>query len=256
MRARRDGPRPRRATRSRCSTSTATPADEGEVCLDLARASARADDGLPSTTPSDTADVMRDGHYHTGDVARRDADGYLTYVGRTDDVFKAADYRISPFELESVLIEHEAVAEAAVVRQPRSRARRGAQGVRAARRQSASRDEATWPRASSSTAAAASRPTSASAASSSAELPKTDQRQDPPRRAAHGRAGARRRARRATPASGGRRISQRSRADARGVPARRVGHARGARGRAVSTCSPRCARPSPSRGCRRSTAGS
>ena len=61
---------------------------------------------------------MRDGYYHTGDVASRDADGYLTYIGRTDDVFKASDYRISPFELESVLIEHEAVAEAAVVPSP------------------------------------------------------------------------------------------------------------------------------------------
>src|SRR5215212_1705480 len=61
---------------------------------------------------------MRDGAYHTGDVASRDADGYLTYVGRTDDVFKASDYRISPFELESVLIEHPAVLEAAVVPSP------------------------------------------------------------------------------------------------------------------------------------------
>jgi acetyl-CoA synthetase len=65
-----------------------------------------------------TADAFRDGHYHTGDVARRDADGYLTFVGRTDDVFKSSDYRISPFELESVLIEHAAVAEAAVVPSP------------------------------------------------------------------------------------------------------------------------------------------
>ena len=48
----------------------------------------------------------------------RDDDGYITYVGRTDDVFKASDYRISPFELESVLIEHPAVAEAAVVPAP------------------------------------------------------------------------------------------------------------------------------------------
>ena len=59
--------------------------------------------------------IFRDGFYHTGDIARRDAEGYITYVGRTDDVFKASDYRISPFELESVLIEHPAVAEAAVV---------------------------------------------------------------------------------------------------------------------------------------------
>ncbi|HUX03951.1 MAG TPA: AMP-binding protein [Acidimicrobiales bacterium] len=58
------------------------------------------------------------GRYHTGDLARRDEDGYITYVGRTDDVFKSSDYRISPFELESVLIEHPAVAEAAVVPAP------------------------------------------------------------------------------------------------------------------------------------------
>jgi acetyl-CoA synthetase len=56
--------------------------------------------------------------YRTGDVASRDADGYLTYVGRADDVFKASDYRISPFELESILIEHPSVAEAAVVPAP------------------------------------------------------------------------------------------------------------------------------------------
>ncbi len=61
---------------------------------------------------------MRGGYYRTGDVASRDAEGYITYIGRTDDVFKASDYRISPFELESVLIEHEAVAEAAVVPSP------------------------------------------------------------------------------------------------------------------------------------------
>ena len=56
--------------------------------------------------------------YRTGDVATVDADGYFTYVGRADDVFKASDYRLSPFELESALIEHPAVAEAAIVPSP------------------------------------------------------------------------------------------------------------------------------------------
>ena len=56
--------------------------------------------------------------YRTGDVASLDEDGYLTFVGRADDVFKSSDYRISPFELESVLIEHECVAEAAIVPSP------------------------------------------------------------------------------------------------------------------------------------------
>jgi acetyl-CoA synthetase len=60
-------------------------------------------------------------HYRTSDVAISDAKGYLTFVGRTDDVFKSSDYRISPFELESVLIEHAAVAEAAVVPSPDAR---------------------------------------------------------------------------------------------------------------------------------------
>ena len=78
------------------------------------------------------AEAMAGGCYHTGDVASRDEDGYITYIGRTDDVFKASDYKISPFELESVLIEHPAVAEAAVVPAPDPRAARRAQGVRRA----------------------------------------------------------------------------------------------------------------------------
>jgi acetyl-CoA synthetase len=93
------------------------PADEGEICLDL---SARPL-GLMTGYRDDAArnaEAMAGGFYHTGDVASRDADGYITYVGRADDVFKASDYRISPFELESVLIEHPAVAEAAVVPSP------------------------------------------------------------------------------------------------------------------------------------------
>jgi len=65
-----------------------------------------------------TAAAMAGGYYRTGDVAHRDANGYFTYVGRADDVFKSSDYRISPFELESALIEHASVAEAAVVPSP------------------------------------------------------------------------------------------------------------------------------------------
>jgi acetyl-CoA synthetase len=90
---------------------------EGEICLDLSA------DPLPLMTgyqgdPERDAAAMAGGYYHTGDVASLDADGYITYIGRTDDVFKASDYKISPFELESVLIEHPAVAEAAVVPAP------------------------------------------------------------------------------------------------------------------------------------------
>lgn len=68
--------------------------------------------------PDRTAEAMAGGYYRTGDIGARDADGYITYVGRADDVFKASDYKISPFELESALLEHEAVAEAAVVPAP------------------------------------------------------------------------------------------------------------------------------------------
>jgi acetyl-CoA synthetase len=96
---------------------TGKAADEGEICLDLNRRPLGLMTGYLGD-PAQHAEAMRDGYYHTGDVAARDADGYITYVGRTDDVFKASDYRISPFELESVLIEHEAVAEAAVVPAP------------------------------------------------------------------------------------------------------------------------------------------
>jgi acetyl-CoA synthetase len=56
--------------------------------------------------------------YRSGDVVFVDEEGYFTFVGRSDDVFKSSDYRISPFELESVLLEHEQVAEAAVVPSP------------------------------------------------------------------------------------------------------------------------------------------
>ncbi|HUN90924.1 MAG TPA: AMP-binding protein [Burkholderiaceae bacterium] len=92
-------------------------AAEGEVCIDLRQRPVGLMAGYQDSAAKND-EAMRGGYYHTGDIATRDADGYITFVGRTDDVFKASDYRISPFELESVLIEHAAVAEAAVVPSP------------------------------------------------------------------------------------------------------------------------------------------
>jgi len=91
--------------------------DEGEICIDLGSRPLGLMVGYRGDEDRDS-DAMRGGQYHTGDVASRDSDGYVTYVGRADDVFKASDYRISPFELESVLLQHDAVAEAAVVPSP------------------------------------------------------------------------------------------------------------------------------------------
>ncbi len=65
-----------------------------------------------------TKEAWHDGMYHTGDTAWRDEDGYFWYVGRTDDVIKASGYRIGPFEIESVLMEHPAVLECAVTGAP------------------------------------------------------------------------------------------------------------------------------------------
>ncbi|PVG80691.1 AMP-dependent synthetase [Nocardioides gansuensis] len=90
---------------------------EGEICLDRAQQPLSLMTGYQGDVERN-AEAMAGGYYHTGDVAARDEDGYITYVGRTDDVFKASDYKVSPFELESVLIEHPAVAEAAVVPAP------------------------------------------------------------------------------------------------------------------------------------------
>ena len=93
------------------------PAKEGEICLVLGddrpaglMLGYQGEDGKPKGADGDL--------YKTGDVAFLDDDDYLTFVGRSDDVFKSSDYRISPFELESVLLEHDAVAEAAVVPTP------------------------------------------------------------------------------------------------------------------------------------------
>ncbi|MDX3451221.1 AMP-binding protein [Streptomyces sp. ME02-8801-2C] len=92
-------------------------ATEGEIALDLATRPVGVMTGYHGDADR-TAEAMAGGFYRTGDIGSRDEDGYITYVGRADDVFKASDYKISPFELESALLEHEAVAEAAVVPAP------------------------------------------------------------------------------------------------------------------------------------------
>ena len=99
------------------ATSEVVTEGEGEICLDLSTHPLPLMTGYQGDEARNT-EAMAGGWYHTGDVATVDDDGYITYVGRTDDVFKASDYKISPFELESVLIEHPAVAEAAVVPAP------------------------------------------------------------------------------------------------------------------------------------------
>jgi acetyl-CoA synthetase len=96
---------------------TGGPGDEGEICVDLSDRPVGVMSGYVGDEEKN-ARTFADGWYHTGDIGRWDADGYLTYVGRADDVFKSHNHRISPFELESVLLEHPDVAEAAVVPVP------------------------------------------------------------------------------------------------------------------------------------------
>jgi acetyl-CoA synthetase len=96
--------------------ASGAPAKEGEICLTLEPRPTGLMQGYQGDDGSLRAE--QESIYRTGDVAAVDEDGYLTYVGRADDVFKSSDYRISPFELESILIEHPAVAEAAVVPSP------------------------------------------------------------------------------------------------------------------------------------------
>ncbi len=93
------------------------PAEEGMLALRLAPRPLGLMTGYLDDAARSAA-AMAGGYYRTGDVARRDAEGRFWYVGRSDDVFKSSDYRISPFEIESALIEHPAVAEAAVVPAP------------------------------------------------------------------------------------------------------------------------------------------
>lgn len=92
--------------------------DEGEICIDLR-------DGRPAglflqyyKDEERTKEAFRDGFYHTGDMAWQDEDGYVWFVGRSDDVIKSSGYRIGPFEVESALLEHKAVLETAITAVP------------------------------------------------------------------------------------------------------------------------------------------
>ena len=108
---------------------TGEEAEEGEVCLRIVPADPAVDGDIPRRAPLNlmpgyygnpeaTARATENGLFHTGDVAQRGEGGVLTFVGRTDDIFKSSDFKVSPFEVESALIEHELVAEAAVVGAP------------------------------------------------------------------------------------------------------------------------------------------
>lgn len=101
-----------RADGSRCN-----PGETGEICINI--------DPHPAgimmeyyRNDEKTREAMHDGWYHTGDTAWCDEDGYIWYVGRNDDVIKSSGYRIGPFEIESVLLEHAAVAECAITGVP------------------------------------------------------------------------------------------------------------------------------------------
>ncbi|MDI3563415.1 AMP-binding protein [Bradyrhizobium sp. Arg816] len=109
--------RPLPGYRVQVSDADGNPAKEGEVALVLG---ADRPAGLMQGYQGDDGQLSgaEGALYRSGDVVFADEDGYLTFVGRSDDVFKSSDYRISPFELESVLLEHELVAEAAVVPSP------------------------------------------------------------------------------------------------------------------------------------------
>lgn len=89
----------------------------GEVSLRMSPRPGGLMLGYLDDAPRDE-DAGAGAYYRTGDEAIRDVDGYIHFVGRSDDLFKCSDYRISPFELESVLIEHPAVGEVAVVPSP------------------------------------------------------------------------------------------------------------------------------------------
>ncbi|MCL1798538.1 MAG: AMP-binding protein [Eggerthellaceae bacterium] len=103
----------KRADGSRCNTG-----ETGEVCISVEPVKPAGIMMEYYRDPEKTAEAIYDGWYHTGDTAWCDEDGYLWYVGRNDDVIKSSGYRIGPFEIESVLLEHEAVRECAVTGVP------------------------------------------------------------------------------------------------------------------------------------------
>ncbi|NQX27482.1 AMP-binding protein [Microbacteriaceae bacterium VKM Ac-2854] len=99
------------------TAATGTATARGEICLDLSTRPTNLMSGYFADEEK-TSTALAGGYFHTGDVAERDENGTITFVGRTDDIFKASDYKISPFEVESVLLRHPAVAESAVVPAP------------------------------------------------------------------------------------------------------------------------------------------
>ncbi|MDR2254518.1 MAG: AMP-binding protein [Arthrobacter sp.] len=96
---------------------TGEESNAGEICLRLTPRPIGLMKGYLGDRAK-TEHALRGGYYHSGDMAEMDEQGVITYIGRGDDVFKSSDYKLSPFELESVIIEHPAVAEAAVVPSP------------------------------------------------------------------------------------------------------------------------------------------
>ena len=92
--------------------------ESGEICINISN-------GLPcglayayEGSPEITADTWREGYYHTGDLAWKDEDGFLWYVGRADDVIKSSGYRIGPFEIENVIMELPYVLECGISAAP------------------------------------------------------------------------------------------------------------------------------------------
>ncbi len=95
-----------------------SPGQVGEICVVTGAERPIGMFGGYHEEPERTGQVWHDGIYHTGDMAWKDEDGYFWYVGRSDDIIKSSGYRIGPFEVESVLMEHPAVLECAVTGVP------------------------------------------------------------------------------------------------------------------------------------------